>query len=291
VARNPLYWSIQSTKRNDRWLLNAYARVLGTKEHPRGDVLSIYRKYRRQLEDVLTAQRMTMLREIREILADARRELNATAMRALRSAAERGVESAREQTQLYRDDGLRFQVAGETPDLQATRDAWMLAYEQQAATVDALARNGSATVDTVLGGPDRMGLFQPAPVQREGSRILPEVLSAGFVGYVFGLVQRREQPFGKQAIAAIDSRTTETCLNIHGQRQPMSKKFRVVGTPRFSRRKDWSPFHWYCRTSVVLYREEYDDGLTERMQSQSEQEQQRRKEAAEKARKAKEKGE
>jgi hypothetical protein len=281
MARNPLYWSIQSTKRNDRWLLNAYASVLGTKEHPRGDVLSIYRKYRRRLEDVLKAQRVTMAREIREILAEARRELGATAMKALRGAAERGMESAREQVNLYKDDGLRFQVAGETPDIRVMRDAWMMTYEQQASVLDALARNGNATIDTALGGSDRMGIFQPAPVQREGSRILPEVLAAGFTAYVFGRLRQREQPFEKQAIAAIDDRTTGTCLNLHGQTQPVDKKFHVVGTPRFSRRQDWSPFHWYCRTSVTLYRSEYDDGLTAKMEKQSKEERERREKEAE----------
>jgi hypothetical protein len=219
-----------------------------------------------------------MEREVRDVLADARRELNATALEALRGAAERGVESAKEQARLYKADGLQFQVAGEMPDVRAFREAWMTAYEQQAQAVGALVRAGSGTVERIIGDGDRLGLFQPAPVQREGSRILPETLAAGFTAWVIGVTHKREQPFDKQAIAAVDGRTTETCLNVHGQTQPLDGKFQLVGTPRFARRLDWSPFHWYCRTSVTLYRNEYDDGYTERMEKQTKKERERREE-------------
>ncbi len=42
--------------------------------------------------------------------------------------------------------------------------------------------------------------------------------------------------------------------------------FHLEGTPRFADELDWSPFHYYCRTSIALYLPEYDDGITARMQ-------------------------
>ena len=32
---------------------------------------------------------------------------------------------------------------------------------------------------------------------------------------------------------------------------PFDGNFRLTGEPRFQDKKYWSPFHWYCRTSVV----------------------------------------
>ena len=71
--------------------------------------------------------------------------------------------------------------------------------------------------------------------------------------------------FQKQAIAALDAHTTDCCLRVHGQIQPLDGLFHLTGEPRFADNMDWSPFHWNCRTSVALYKPDYDDGLTEKM--------------------------
>jgi hypothetical protein len=75
------------------------------------------------------------------------------------------------------------------------------------------------------------------------------------------------QAFGwmKQTIPAIDERTTDCCLRAAGQTRPINEKFKLTGEPRFADELDWTPFHWYCRTSVVLYLPDYDDGLTEKL--------------------------
>lgn len=57
----------------------------------------------------------------------------------------------------------------------------------------------------------------------------------------------------KQAVAAMSSDTTQTCLRVHGQIQDVGKPFEVVGTPSFGRRQMQPPFHWNCRTSVAPY--------------------------------------
>lgn len=57
----------------------------------------------------------------------------------------------------------------------------------------------------------------------------------------------------KQAVAGIDERTTDTCLRVHGQVQPLDKPFRLTGTPRFAGHIQAPPFHWRCRTSQALY--------------------------------------
>lgn len=58
----------------------------------------------------------------------------------------------------------------------------------------------------------------------------------------------------KQAVAfATGSDTTETCLRVHGQIQPINKPFDIVGRPSFGEKQMQPPFHWNCRTTVAAY--------------------------------------
>lgn len=71
----------------------------------------------------------------------------------------------------------------------------------------------------------------------------------------------------KQAIAAIDSRTTDCCLRVSGQVVPLKSKFRLTGAPRYADEMDGPPFHGHCRTATALVRaENAEDDLTQRMQ-------------------------
>lgn len=65
--------------------------------------------------------------------------------------------------------------------------------------------------------------------------------------------------YQKQAIATIDERTTQCCLRVHGQIQPLEKPFKLTGTPRFGDYVPDPPFHWYCRTTEVLYTEKFEE--------------------------------
>ena len=55
------------------------------------------------------------------------------------------------------------------------------------------------------------------------------------------------------------------------------KKFKLTGTPRFADKMQWSPFHWRCRTTIVLYSEDFDFGLTQEFREASRKEIDRRK--------------
>lgn len=65
---------------------------------------------------------------------------------------------------------------------------------------------------------------------------------------------------GKQAVATLDGKTTDTCLRVHGQIQPIDKPFILTGTPRFSDEMQHSPFHWRCRTGIVAHHPDFEDG-------------------------------
>lgn len=57
----------------------------------------------------------------------------------------------------------------------------------------------------------------------------------------------------KQAVAALKSDTTATCLRVHGQIRDLDEPFVIEGQPSFGRRQQQPPFHWNCRTSLVAY--------------------------------------
>lgn len=63
----------------------------------------------------------------------------------------------------------------------------------------------------------------------------------------------------KQAIAAIDDRTTECCLKVHSQIQDLDKPYKLTGTPRFQDEMMFPGFHWRCRTSSAAYHPAFDE--------------------------------
>lgn len=79
---------------------------------------------------------------------------------------------------------------------------------------------------------------------------------------VRGWFRQGEQITGRswerQAIAAIDERTTDCCLQVHGQIRALDKPFKLTGTPRFADEMMGPPFHWFCRTATVLYVKELE---------------------------------
>lgn len=59
--------------------------------------------------------------------------------------------------------------------------------------------------------------------------------------------------YQKQAIAAIDGRTTRCCLAVHGQIRELDEPFTLTGTPRYASQMQQPPFHYRCRTVIVLH--------------------------------------
>jgi hypothetical protein len=64
----------------------------------------------------------------------------------------------------------------------------------------------------------------------------------------------------KQAVASIGSKTTATCLRVHGQIRDVDKPFDLTGEPRFARQMMNPAFHWSCRTSVSMYHPLFEQG-------------------------------
>ncbi|GIK42437.1 MAG: hypothetical protein BroJett011_62700 [Chloroflexota bacterium] len=75
--------------------------------------------------------------------------------------------------------------------------------------------------------------------------------------YLAGQAQMEER-WRKQAIAAIDERTTDCCLRVHGQIKDLDQPFVLTGTPRFADEMQSPPFHLYCRTAQALWLERFE---------------------------------
>ncbi|MCO5182193.1 MAG: phage head morphogenesis protein [Candidatus Promineofilum sp.] len=241
--------------RTDRELARLFA-GLGSARHPRGRVLTAYRQARRAL-----AGNATDLRVVEQVLAELRRSLAATALQSLQTAGQAGMVQARAMARVY-DLPLPVEVYAPVSE----QAAWLALFDAQAAQVRALALTGEEAA--ILGDEGRVGALSPGPVVREGARWLAIAALAGLSFGIDGAISRsgRQDAFVRQAVAAIDERTTDCCLKVHGQAVGMRERFRLTGTPRFADRMRDPPFHFYCRTVWTLVRlQDVEDSLTLRM--------------------------
>jgi hypothetical protein len=231
---------------------------LGNQAHPRGRMLAAYRQARRAMRQ---AQSMTtvldVLRELRATVEDVMRA-------SLASAAQAGLDQARVELAVY---GLPNTVARSQPSQPMA--AWMAQYDAQATAVQATWLT-TGDMAQIVGDGERVGILSPAPVIREGARWLGIALLVAYAGATAEMLERtrRQEDFMRQAVAAIDERTTDCCLRVHGQVVGMNQDFHLTGTPRFGEYLRNPPFHWYCRSSTALVRrEDANDPLSQQMRS------------------------
>jgi len=232
---------------------------LGNQAHPRGRLLSAYRQARRAMRQ---AQNLTtvldVLRELRATVEDVMRA-------SLASAAQAGLDQARVELAVY---GLPNTVARAQPGLPMA--AWMAQYDAQASAVQATWM-ATGDMTQIVGDEERVGILSPAPVIREGARWLGIALLVAYTGATAEMLERtrRQEDFMRQAVAAIDERTTDCCLRVHGQVVGMNQDYHLTGTPRFGEYLRNPPFHWYCRSSTALVRREDANDLLSRQMRQA----------------------
>ena len=235
---------------------------LGTAQHPNSATLLAYRNANRALKDTL--KRGGGLGEVKDIT----RLLNVTVRPAITSvlhdAASQGHNNAARQLRLYNVEPPAMTNPAE--QVAAAYGVIDTTLKRQEAALTALYLSGSDE-SLMTGDESRQGVLKPAEV----------ILAAAFWaaslwwGSFSATATSAGGNFQKQAVAAIDARTTNCCLRVHGQIQPLSAPFHLTGTPRLADYLDWPPFHHWCRTSGVLYLPGYDDGLTDLMVSSANQ--------------------
>ena len=253
---------IQSALRTNDEIKTLFTK-LGTTDAPRGRVLSAYRVARRALAgnlrrpdavlDTLLELRQTVLESTQSILDD---------------AAEMGTTQAKRELMVY---GLQLGEGREdrAPVLIADANQVVLsALDAQLNGVRALALNGLASEDDplILGDAERVGMLSPNPIIAAGALWVAHVALGAYTSTVQSATRDSGNEFKRQAIAAIDERTTDCCLQVQGQVVGLDEDFKLTGTPRFADELRNPPFHWWCRTATALVRaKDAGDDLTQEM--------------------------
>ncbi len=257
MTLNPLERAVRSgVKMNDK--IGALFAKIGTEAHPRGDVLSVYRTSRLALRSALAEP--NRLLAVSDVLRGMRRDLQREVSSVFSDGISLGNDEAKRQLDFYgaQPGALTFM----TEEAQAALDAVMARFDSQSTAIRALILT-DADETQIVGDEDRTGVLSSGEFISAAAYWATYLIWNAFDGAI-----RRNQAgldFQKQAVAAIDARTTDCCLRVHGQIKPFDMPFKLTGTPRFADEMDWPGFHWYCRTSGVLYLAGYDDGITGRM--------------------------
>jgi len=244
---------------------------MGTEDHPRGRVLGAYRTAHRALREVF--RRGGQAWEALEVLRGLRELISAIAAGILSRAEAIGRETAGEALSTY---GLQAGLqVGLPASLHEAYQAWLAMVEAQLAGARAVI-NAGGDPTLIVGDEERGGMLQPGPVVREGARWVVIVAGMAWLALIEGPLSRRPQEqeqFLRQAIAAIDERTTDCCLRVHGQVVRLDEDFRLTGIPRYADMLRDPPFHWWCRTSVALVRaQDAQDELTQEMRRRADEE-------------------
>ena len=237
--------------------LKTITNQMGTTEAPRGRVLSAYRQARRALVAVRNVG------ELRQVLNELRLTLEIIARQTLDTATQYGLQQATAEL-------AAWDIAGPPSayNWQAALAAWLAVIDAQLTKVQTLYIIGDGDVSPILGDTSRVGVLAPAPVINEGAQWAAVALAGAWLASVTNALRGigQESAYQRQAVAAIDERTTDCCLRVHGQVVELRERFHTPGTPHFAERQLDPPFHWYCRTTVCLVRREFaDDALSVQM--------------------------
>lgn len=229
---------------------------MGNVRHPNGRLLSAYRQARRAMKGKIT-DRVAMA----QIIDELRRAIRQNTLEQMMAARQLGILQARTELAIY---GL---PNGTLPVFASIGlDVVMSAFETQVTQVRAFAEDGDERM--ILGDDERVGVLAPGPVSVVSARWLVATAVAAHGDTLKTNLGRRAGEYVRQAVAAIDERTTNCCLKVNGQTVGLDEPFTLTGTPRYAREQMRPGFHDYCRTAVALVpADEADDDLTERMRS------------------------
>ena len=236
----------------------------GNMDHPNGSGLRAYRAALAGIGGALDSPRRTqaLLQQMRQNVYVAVRDV-------FDSAAGYGVDQAERD---LGDWGIRASAYRVSDDyLRSATETTLTALDQQLNAVYTDVLSGSPDEAELLGDESRAGILAPAAVILAATRWLVTIHAGAYSDASTQAIQGAGQQvteYGKQAVAAIDDKTTDCCLKVHGQLVPVSGAFQLTGTPRFADEMKAPPFHWNCRTATALVKlAEQDDDLTRIMQA------------------------
>lgn len=268
---NPRETSIKAAQDTTRGLKRLFDH-LGNREHPRGSILSIYRQTRRELRsnlnnpvrvaDALSVMQFSISGVVRELF---------------NFATDLGSTQATRELEAYELPIIQqyLSVEGFASSILSIANGQMSAIQSAVAA-------GIADPGLLIGDSERLGVLNPNPIVNDAAKWLALVAVLAWQKMIDASLTQAgaREDFQRQAIAAIDERTTDCCLRVHGQVVGLDRDFNLTGVPRFADKMRNPPFHWYCRTGTALVRKkDAEDKLTQQMKHASQLELQARKEA------------
>ncbi len=256
---NPLSEAIQSGIEANLEIGASFERI-GNGGFPNGFVEVAYRDANEQIAKAL--REGAGLAAILAILASMRARVLAEARAELYQMIEFGMQEANRQLGFY-GEGLidinPLDLSSEVEEAIAALDASLSA---QVALVQALYLT-DAENELIVGDDGTGGAVRPADIAALLALFVTSLLWAGFDWVMNAAGVLRGNRYKKIAIAIIDDRTTQTCRRVHGQVRNIDQPFHLTGSPRYADYMDYPAFHRWCRTSVALFDERYDDGLSD----------------------------
>lgn len=263
MPNNPLEQSVNQATRDARRLGELF-RAVGSSDYVDTPILRAYRAAYRSLRNALDAGHG--VDAVTDTFAGLRSVITQETTEILEQAGVEGANSAKRQIKYY---GQTFKGIPELAIVQKSRAARapiLAKLDQQEAAIMAMFETGPDPA-VILGDESRVGVLRPSDILVTSAVWIAALFWSMFSYTV--LDNSGATTFEKMAVAGLDERTTDCCLRVHGQVQPLTDKFKLTGTPRFADRIGWPPFHWYCRTSGVLYQAGFDDDISALMQQKA----------------------
>ncbi len=221
-------------------LRTLFRRTVGSVAHPRGEIVTAFRKAFRSL--AAGGLDETILAGI--ILQVYGEEVNLAVFNGMDAVNELASRQILRTAAAYGIAGLVISPIGIDQSIAAVNSI--------VAGQSAAINSGLLTEAQILGGTNRVGLFAPGTVQREAANQIAAVGQQTLDGSFEAMEQANpEIEFAQQAIAMLDAVTTPCCKDVAFQVRRRGRLFDTPLTPSYSSQQRSPPFHDYCRTTLA----------------------------------------
>lgn len=233
---------------------------MGNSNAPNGVILTTYQQGQRALIQALgesDPQQAT-----HEVMSEMRSSLRRRFDDLYRTSQTFGEDEAFRQLRLYQDKVRRRGKGIDLSEqLSTAKKATLARFDNQAATIETLVMT-NATEEEIIGDEDKAGILRPSDLLITGAFYIALLLWDSFGNYVtnYGTLD-----YQKQVVAALDLRTTLCCIHAHAQIKPFERPFETLYPPAYAGEQDAPPFHYWCRSAMVLYSPQFETGITQQM--------------------------
>ncbi len=245
---NPLYQSVQSAIDANYEINNSFIRI-GVRNED-GLLPSSFSLVRLALDTALASD--DPYKSSRKVLKKFRASVEAALLAEFIGMSFFGREEAQRQLGFYGDDAKDKKPKGLSKKIYAALAAVMLKLDAQIASAEALILMGAAS-EQIIGNGELGGVLVVGTIVAAACAFVGLIVWNAFNAQFLATVGTTSA-YQKIAIAVLDSKTTNCCKEVHGQIQNIEDPFILTGEPRFADEMQYPAFHWYCRTSIAMWK-------------------------------------